>query len=103
MAPYSGASFVSAGIASERRSVMDASFFLRGLVVGFSIAAPVGPIGALCIRRTIAHGRLIGFASGLGAASADAAYGAIAAFGLTLISGALVGASAPLRVVGGAF
>ena len=82
---------------------MDASFFLRGLVVGFSIAAPVGPIGALCIRRTIAHGRLIGFASGLGAASADAAYGAIAAFGLTLISGALVGASAPLRVVGGAF
>ena len=67
---------------------MDPSFFLRGLIIGFSIAAPVGPIGALCIRRTLAHGRLIGFASGLGAACADGTYGAIAAFGLTVISGA---------------
>lgn len=82
---------------------MDVSFLLRGLVIGVSIAAPVGPIGALCIRRTIAHGRLIGFASGVGAATADGIYGAIAAFGLTVVSGALLGASGALRVVGGAF
>jgi len=82
---------------------VDPYFLLRGLVIGFSIAAPVGPIGALCLRRTIAYGRLIGFASGLGAACADATYGAVAAFGLTLISGALLGASVPLRVFGGAF
>ena len=82
---------------------MDPSFFLRGIAIGFSIAAPVGPIGALCIRRTIAYGRLIGFASGLGAACADGIYGAIAAFGLTIISSALIGASVPLRIVGGAF
>jgi threonine/homoserine/homoserine lactone efflux protein len=82
---------------------LDATFFLRGLIVGFSIAAPVGPIGALCIRRTITYGRLIGFASGMGAATADGIYGAIAAFGLTVISGALLGASVPLRLVGGLF
>ena len=53
---------------------MDLSLFSRGLVVGFAIAAPVGAIGLLCIRRTLAHGRLVGFVSGLGAASADAIY-----------------------------
>ena len=81
----------------------EVGFLLRGLVIGFSIAAPVGPVGALCIRRTIAYGRVIGFVSGLGAATADGIYGAVAAFGLTVISGALLGASVPLRVVGGAF
>ena len=54
---------------------MDASFFLKGLALGFSIAAPVGPIGVLCIRRSLADGALKGFAAGLGAATADAAYG----------------------------
>jgi hypothetical protein len=53
------------------------STFLRGLVIGLSIAAPVGPIGVLCIRRTLADGRAIGFASGLGAATADGLYGAV--------------------------
>ncbi|MCX6033336.1 MAG: LysE family translocator [Chloroflexi bacterium] len=75
----------------------------RGLLLGFSIAAPVGPIGVLCIRRTLAQGRLVGFASGLGAATADALYGSIAAFGLTVISGALIGAQVGLRLVGGLF
>jgi threonine/homoserine/homoserine lactone efflux protein len=65
------------------------AYFLRGLVVGFSIAAPVGPIGLLCIRRTLARGRAVGFVSGLGAATADAAYGAVAGFGLTALSGFL--------------
>jgi threonine/homoserine/homoserine lactone efflux protein len=69
---------------------MDHSFFLRGLAIGFSIAAPVGPIGVLCIRRTLVQGRLCGFASGLGAATADAAYGCIAGFGLTAVSNLMV-------------
>ena len=80
---------------------MDATFFLRGLVIGFSIAAPVGPIGVLCIRRTLAGGRLHGLVSGLGAATADASYGAIASFGLTAISGVLVDQQVWLRLIGG--
>ena len=64
---------------------MNYSVFIRGLIIGFSIAAPVGPIGVLCIRRTLASGRLVGLLSGLGAATADAFYGSIAAFGLTFI------------------
>ena len=76
---------------------------IKGFVIGISIAAPVGPIGVLCIRRTLANGRLAGFVSGMGAASADMVYGAIAAFGLTAISGLLVENAFWLRVGGGAF
>ena len=82
---------------------MDISFFLRGLLIGFSIAAPVGPIGVLCIRRTLAEGRAYGFVSGLGAATADAAYGFVAGFGLTFVSSFLVNQGPWLRVVGGLF
>ena len=82
---------------------MDASFFLKGLIIGFSIAAPVGPIGILCIRRTLASGRLTGLLSGLGAATADAFYGSIAAFGLTFLSSFLIQQQILLRLVGGAF
>jgi threonine/homoserine/homoserine lactone efflux protein len=77
--------------------------FLRGLLIGFSIAAPVGPIGVLCIRRTLTEGRLAGFLSGMGAASADMFYGAVAAFGLTAIQDVLLGQSDWLRLVGGTF
>lgn len=79
------------------------AFFLRGLIIGFSIAAPVGPIGVLCIRRTLSEGRAAGFVSGLGAATADAFYGAIAGFGLTFVSGFLVREQPWLRLVGGLF
>lgn len=79
------------------------SFLLRGLVIGFSIAAPVGPIGVLCIRRTLAEGRLSGFVTGLGAATADAIYGAIAAFGLTFISNLLIHQQGWIRFIGGVF
>jgi threonine/homoserine/homoserine lactone efflux protein len=77
--------------------------FLKGLLLGFSIAAPVGPIGVLCIRRTLAEGRLIGFLSGLGAATADMLYGAIAAFGLSALQAMLVGQANWLRIIGGIF
>jgi len=82
---------------------MAMSFFLRGLVVGFSIAAPVGPIGILCIRRTLAEGRMPGFVSGLGAATADALYGCVAGFGLTFISSFLINQQGWFRIVGGVF
>ncbi len=77
--------------------------FLQGLILGLSIAAPVGPIGVLCIRRTLADGRMSGLASGLGAATADAFYGSIAAFGLTFISGFLIDQKLWLGLLGGAF
>src|SRR5262245_35760511 len=82
---------------------MPASYFLTGMLIGFSIAAPVGPIGVLCIRRSLAQGRLVGFATGLGAATADAAYGGIAGFGLTTLSNFLVSQRFWLGLVVGAF
>jgi len=82
---------------------VDISFLLRGLVIGFSIAAPVGPIGVLCIRRTLAEGRVSGLVSGLGAATADAIYGCIAGFGLTFISSILVSQQVWPRLIGGVF
>lgn len=82
---------------------MPVDIFLRGLVLGFSIAAPVGPIGLLTIRRTLAHGRAHGLATGLGAATADAAYGTIAAFGLSVVAQALADQQTPFRLAGGAF
>jgi threonine/homoserine/homoserine lactone efflux protein len=82
---------------------MDGSFFARGLLIGFAIAAPVGAIGLLCIRRTLAEGRVAGFVSGIGAATADAFYGAVAALGLTAVSTAIVDYQAAARLVGGCF
>src|SRR6266516_3264198 len=69
---------------------METSFFVRGLLIGFSIAAVVGPICLLCIHRTLHNGSLYGLVTGLGAATADAVYGGIAAFGLTVIATFLV-------------
>jgi threonine/homoserine/homoserine lactone efflux protein len=82
---------------------MDVTFFARGLAIGFAIAAPVGAIALLCIRRTLADGRLVGFVSGLGAATADAFYGAVAALGLTSISSVIVANQSAVRLVGGVF
>jgi threonine/homoserine/homoserine lactone efflux protein len=78
-------------------------FIVRGLVIGLSIAAPVGPIGVLCIRRSLAGGSLVGLVTGLGAASADALYGCIAGFGLTAISRFLIGQEFWLSLLGGGF
>jgi threonine/homoserine/homoserine lactone efflux protein len=82
---------------------MDFSFLMRGFMIGFSIAAPVGPIGVLCMRRTLAEGRASGLVSGLGAATADAIYGSVAGFGLTFISNFLVSQQLWLHLVGGIF
>lgn len=76
---------------------------IKGIILGFSIAAPVGPIGVLCIRRTLSKGMLNGFLSGLGAATADAMYGCIAAFGITLISTFMLDHQSYLRLIGGVF
>jgi threonine/homoserine/homoserine lactone efflux protein len=80
---------------------MGTLFFLKSLFIGFVIAAPVGPIGVLCARRTLMHGRRAGFFSGMGAATADAIYGFIAAFGLTFVSDLLVEHQSWLRLIGG--
>lgn len=82
---------------------MDFSYFWRGLILGFSIAAPVGPVGVLCIRRTLAQGHWAGLASGLGAATADAIYGCIAAFSLTFIASLLIVQHAWISLIGGLF
>jgi len=81
--------------------MFEIEIFLKGLIVGLSIAVPVGPIGVLCIRRTLAQGRIIGLLSGLGAATADAFYGAIAGFGLTILSNFLIGQKLWLHLIGG--
>lgn len=77
--------------------------WLRSLIIGLSIAAPVGPIGLLCIRRTLANGRRAGLMTGLGAAFADGVYGAVAAFGLSAVSAFLIDQQNFLRLGGGLF
>jgi threonine/homoserine/homoserine lactone efflux protein len=86
-----------------RCAFLDSSLFVKGLIIGFSIAAPVGPIGVLCIRRTLAEGRISGFVSGMGAATADAMYGCIAGFGVTYISSLLIGQQFWFRLIGALF
>jgi threonine/homoserine/homoserine lactone efflux protein len=83
--------------------MMEPELFLKGMIIGLAIAAPVGPIGLLCIKRTLNEGRAVGLASGLGAAVADAIYGSIAAFGLTFVSNFLVSHENALRLIGGGF
>jgi threonine/homoserine/homoserine lactone efflux protein len=82
---------------------MTGQFLVKGVVIGFSIAAPVGPIGVLCIRRTLADGARAGLVSGLGAATADAIYGSVAGFGLTSVSRVLEGQRFWLGLIGGGF
>jgi threonine/homoserine/homoserine lactone efflux protein len=76
-------------------------YLIKGVIIGLSIAVPVGPIGILCIRRTLAQGRITGFLSGLGAATADAFYGAIAGFGITFLLNFLIGQQTWFRLIGG--
>ena len=82
---------------------MNLALFARGVVLGFSIAAVVGPIGLLCIRRTLVTGFAIGFVSGLGAATADAIYAAVASLGISALAAELIDQRVWLRLIGGAF
>jgi threonine/homoserine/homoserine lactone efflux protein len=82
---------------------VDLSLIGRGVLIGVGIAAPVGPIGALCIARALRYGWRAGFVAGLGAATADACYGAIAAFGLTVVMSHLLDSLGVLRLLGGLY
>ena len=82
---------------------MDWSVLVAGIILGFCIAAPIGPIAILCIRRTLACGWRSGLATGLGAATADGIYAGVAGFGLTVVTGLLTGNLAIVRALGGAF
>lgn len=81
---------------------MEPVFFFKGLIIGFAMAVPVGPMGVMCIRKTLAEGHSRGLVIGLGAATADAMYGCIAAFGLTFVSDVMTSQRFWLRLVGGA-
>ena len=73
----------------------------KGMFIGFLIAAPVGPVGLLCIRRTIQSGILTGLATGLGAAIADVLFGAIAVLGITAVLAFITEYSVIIRILGG--
>jgi threonine/homoserine/homoserine lactone efflux protein len=76
---------------------------IKGAIVGVVIALPLGPVGVLCVRRTLFEGPSYGFVSGLGAATADSLFGVIAGFGLTIVRDFLLGYQDWLGVGGGVF
>lgn len=76
---------------------------LTGIILGFSVAAPVGPIALLILRRTLNEGRLAGVVSGFGAATADWLCGLIAALGITAVTNLLTTHHAALQLFGGLF
>jgi threonine/homoserine/homoserine lactone efflux protein len=78
-------------------------FLLKGIAVGFSIAAPVGAIGFLCIQQTLKGGVRLGLVSGLGAATADTVYGVLVALGLKVTQDFLLSFKSPLTLLGGLF
>lgn len=80
---------------------MELIFLFKGLIIGFAMAVPIGPIGVMCIRKTLAEGHSRGLIIGLGAATADALYGGIAAFGLTFVSDVIASQNFWLRLIGG--
>src|SRR5579872_4215340 len=79
------------------------TLFIKGLIIGFAIAAPVGPIGILCINRSLHDGFKVGLLTGLGAALADGTYGLVAGFGLTALSSLLIHHQIWIRIIGGIF
>jgi threonine/homoserine/homoserine lactone efflux protein len=82
---------------------MELTIFIKGIIIGFAMAVPIGPIGIMCIRKTLTEGKLQGLMIGLGAATADLIYACVAAFGLTIISSTLDSQKFWIRVVGGIF
>jgi threonine/homoserine/homoserine lactone efflux protein len=82
---------------------LDFGALAKGFIAGAAIAAPLGPVGILCIHRGLASGRAAAFLSGLGAATAHGTYALAAALGLSLVSGALARHASPLRAAAGTF
>lgn len=82
---------------------MESWTLIKGMGLGLAIAVPVGPIGLLCIRRSLTQGQRMGLVTGLGAATADGIYGCIAGFGLTAVADLLVGHSQIMQLLGGLF
>jgi threonine/homoserine/homoserine lactone efflux protein len=82
---------------------MTIDYLIKGIVLGISVAAPVGPIGVLCIKRSLTEGRKSGLVTGMGATVADTIYGAIAAFGLTFVTDFLIEQEFYVRIFGGLF
>jgi len=76
-------------------------FLVQGVIIGFSMAVPVGPVGILCIRKTLAEGHARGLIIGMGAATGDALYASLAAFGLTFISDSIAANQFWFRLIGG--
>jgi threonine/homoserine/homoserine lactone efflux protein len=82
---------------------MDTTLFLKALLTGFLLSAPIGPVNLICIRYTLLHGRQSGLIAGLGAAAADGIYAFIALLGLSAVSGFIARESVLLRILGGLF
>jgi threonine/homoserine/homoserine lactone efflux protein len=93
---------ITKGPNGSQHSMDQLVFFAKGVMIGLAIAAPVGPIGVLCIRRSLSAGMRAGLVTGLGAAAADAVYGAVAGFGLTSVSVFLLDHQVAIRTLGGA-
>jgi len=82
---------------------MEMTIFLKGLAIGFAMAVPIGPIGIMCIRKTLTEGHVAGLVIGLGAATADSFFSGVAAFGLTVISALIDSQRVMMRLIGGTF
>jgi threonine/homoserine/homoserine lactone efflux protein len=97
--------FVGADISAMTLAGLTPAFldlaFVRGLVVGFALAAPMGPVAILCIRRALTCGRLQAFGAGMGAAFADMIFGAVAGLGITVISSFIMNYQTAIGLVGG--
>lgn len=90
-------------IGEQELSILAVTDFIliQGFLFGFFLALPVGPVGVLCVQRTLSQGRMHGLISGLGAAFGDALYGAVAAFGISAVEDWITGHQGALRLVGG--
>ncbi len=98
----SGVIILNGGIApTPMHPYLSSLAFFHAMIAGLALAAPVGPVGLVCIRRSLSRGMMAGFLSGMGAAVADALYAGVAAFGVTVISGALHRYAGLLEIVGG--
>ncbi len=103
MIPPGQPNIISNGLWGEWHELVSADIFAGCHYIGLTLAAPIGPINVLCIQRTLTRGAPSGFATAFGCASADATYGAVAAFGMTLVSDFLMREQTIFRLIGAHF